>query len=225
MPHDSFLPPEYVEQKRDRRTSLLAIGLFAVIVFAIAAAFLHRQDQLQRAIERQEHAIERTREAGQQVALLTNLQASRLQMLDRAELAAALVERVPRSILLAELIDRMPEGLALTEFDLGSTRIRTPPTTTTVDATGRRTVRTAAATDPPSVEVPRYVVRLALTGLAPTDLHVSEFLAALNGDPLLERVRLESTREELVDRDLLRRFEITCALVPDADVRRDGAAP
>ncbi|HBZ97542.1 MAG TPA: hypothetical protein DEO57_06825 [Phycisphaerales bacterium] len=225
MPHDSFLPPEYVEQKRDRRTSLLAIGLFAVIVFAIAAAFLHRQDQLQRAIERQEHAIERTREAGQQVALLTNLQASRLQMLDRAELAAALVERVPRSILMAQLIGRMPEGLALTEFDLGSTRIRTPPSEVVVDASGRRTARTAAATDPAPIEVPRYVVRLGLKGVAPTDLHVSEFLAALNDDPLLERVRLESTQEDVVDRDIVRRFEITCALVPDADVRTDGGTP
>lgn len=221
MPHESFLPQEYVEQKRDHRTSILAIGLFVVIVAAVGAAFLHGKGQLQQVIAMQERVIQRTEEAGEQVAMLTALQQSRLQMLERAELAAALVERVPRSVLLAELINRMPDGLGLTQFDLGSTKIRTPPPAATTGS-GRRAARSETGPkEPAPVEVPRYVVRLELKGVAPTDLHVSEFLSALNDYALLEQVRLESTEEDLVDEDIVRRFEITCALVADADVRTD----
>lgn len=218
--HESFLPPEYVEQRRDHRTTFLAIGLFCVIVAAILAAFLHRQSQLQQVIDVQEHVIKRTDEAGLQVAMLTALQQSRLQMLERAELAAALVERVPRSVLMAEMINRMPEGLGLTEFDLASTRIRTPPPAAATAAHGRRAARGETTDkDSPKVEVPRYMVRMKMKGIAPTDLHVSQFLSSLNEYQLLQDVRLESTEEDLVEDDIVRRFEITCALKPNADVR------
>jgi len=217
---ESFLPPEYVEQRRDHRTTFLAIGLFGIIVVAILAAFLHRQSQLQQVIDVQKQVIKRTDEAGLQVAMLTALQQSRLQMLERAELAAALVERVPRSVLMAEMINRMPEGLGLTEFDLASTKIRTPPAAAPATTNGRRATRGEATSEsPPRIEVPRYMVRMKMKGVAPTDLHVSQFLSSLNEYTLLQNVRLESTVEDLVEDDIVRRFEITCALKPNADVR------
>tara|TARA_B100001059_G_scaffold236461_1_gene287107 strand:+ start:4550 stop:5281 length:732 start_codon:yes stop_codon:yes gene_type:complete len=219
---DSFLPSEYVEQRRDHRTTILAIGLFLVIVGTILAAFLHRQSQLDQIVNAQKQVIKRTEDAAIQVAMLTSLQQSRVQMLERAELAAALVERVPRSILMAELINRMPNGLGLTEFNLESKRLRTAPAPA-AQTGGRRSARTAPSPDAkPAVEVPRYVVRMEMKGVAPTDLHVSKFLSSLNDYPLLQDVRLESTQEDLVDDDMVRRFEITCALRPEADVRNSA---
>lgn len=221
---DSFLPSEYVEQRRDHRTTILAIGLFIVIVGAILAAFLHRQSQLDQIVNAQKQVIKRTEDAAVQVAMLTTLQQSRVQMLERAELAAALVERVPRSILMAELIDRMPNGLGLTDFSLESKRIRIAPTPSAPTG-GRRAARAAPGPDAkPAVEVPRYVVRMEMKGVAPTDLHVSRFLSSLNDYTLLQDVRLESTKEDLVDDDIIRRFEITCALRPEADVRNSSDA-
>ena len=63
------------------------------------------------------------------------------------------------------------------------------------------------------------MVRMKMKGIAPTDLHVSQFLSSLNEYQLLQDVRLESTEEDLVEDDIVRRFEITCALKPNADVR------
>ena len=67
---ESFLPSEYVEQRRDRRTTILAVGLFLVIVVAVLAAFFNRQEQLRQVVEVQEHVIKRTEETGLQVAML-----------------------------------------------------------------------------------------------------------------------------------------------------------
>ena len=223
MPPDSFLPTEYVEHRRDRRTSFLALGLFLVVVASVGAAFLFRQSVLDQVVQRHERVMERYEEASEQVEAITQLQAARDEMLWRAELAAALVERVPRSILLADLIDCMPEGLGLIEFDLDSTVVRPPPTPQPKTATGRRATRsrtnTTTDTTTPDITVPRHAVRLRLKGLAPTDLQVSQFLSALNANPLLQQVRLESTKEDLVGDVIARRFEITLALHQDADVR------
>lgn len=224
---ESFLPPEYIEQQRDHRTTFLAIGLFVVVVIAVLAAFLYRQGQLRQVVEVQENLITRTEEAGMKVAMLTALQQSRSQMFERAEIAAALVERVPRSILIAQMIDRMPDGLGLTEFELQSTLIRKAPTSSS--KTRKRTnnrVPTRSeidAKEKSKVVIPKYVVRMKMKGIAPTDLHVSEFLSALNKFPIMQNVRLESTREDLIDEDIVRRFEITGALKANADVRSLGS--
>ena len=224
MPHDSFLPTEYVEHRRDRRTSFLALGLFLVVVASVGAAFLYRQSMLDGVLDRRDRVLERYAEASEQVAAITRLQTARDEMIWRARLAAALVERVPRSILLADLIECMPEGLGLVEFDLDSTVIRSAPAqqkTTGQHRNGRRATRSGApaADDTKTITVPKHVVRLRLKGLAPTDLQVSQFLSALNANPLLQNVRLESTKEDLVDDVVTRRFEITLALRQDADVR------
>ncbi|MFP8878244.1 MAG: PilN domain-containing protein [Myxococcota bacterium] len=222
MPHESFLPSEYVEQQRDHRTMIMGIGLFIVMVIAVLAAFLYRQGQLKQVIAIQENVIQRTEEAGLQVAMLTALQQSRIQMHERAELAAALVERVPRSIMLAELIDRMPEGLGLIEFELRSTRVRKPAPVKNANGrrpNGRIPTRNETGQEQARIKVPEYILRLRMKGIAPTDLHVSRFLSSLNDYPLFEGVRLESTEEDLMENDVVRRFEITCALRAGADVR------
>ena len=169
MQHESFLPDEYVEHRRNRRTSYLVMAMFLVVVASIGGAFLHRHLVLQDALQRQENALSRYETAAEQVQLITELEESRDEMIVRAILASALVERVPRSVLLADIIDRMPEGLSLVELDLTSTLVqqpRTPPATGT-GRPPRRPGRGAACTvdSEETFAVPRYSVRLALEGL------------------------------------------------------------
>ena len=229
MQHESFLPDEYVEHRRNRRTSYLVMAMFLVVVASIGGAFLHRHLVLQDALQRQENALSRYETAAEQVQLITELEESRDEMIVRAILASALVERVPRSVLLADIIDRMPEGLSLVELDLRSTLVQQPrtPAATGTGRPPRRPGRGEACTvdGEETFAVPRYSVRLALEGLAPTDLHVSEFLASLNADDLLQGVRLESTEEDLLDDMAMRRFKITFALKDGADVRHHSPTP
>ncbi len=225
MQHDSFLPDEYIEHRRNRRTSYLVMAMFLVVVASIGGAFLHRHFVLQNALERQQNVMSRYESAAEQVELISELQESRDEMIVRAILASALVERVPRSVLLADIIERMPEKLSLVKLELTSTIVHAqqPPT-----GTGTRSghpPRRSGRGDPANEDVeqafvvPEYSVRLAIEGFAPTDLHVSKFLASLNTDDLLQSVRLESTEEDVLDDLTMRRFKITFALRGDADVR------
>ena len=216
--NDSFLPAEYTEQRVDRRTHILAFLLFAVVMTAVCAAFFWKRDQWKQ-VERIRQDVElRYQAAGAEVGQLLALKESQQATVHKAELAAALVEKVPRSILLAELINSMPTGLGLHAMRLESSRILPEPPAA---ATGGRKSRAAPRSPAASVQplAPVYTSRLALTGFAPTDVHVSEFLAALNAHPLLTGVNLVSSQETTVEDRMIREFKLTAQLKPSADVR------
>ena len=217
---DCFLPNEYTEQRIDRRTHILAMLLFIVVMAAVFAAFLWKRNEWKR-VEVIRHEVEtRYEAAGTEVAQLMLLKMAQQMTISRAELAAALVEKVPRSILLAELINNMPPGLGLVEFKLESTRIVEQPPPNEKAAQGRKArsgTRKAEAEEAP--RPPRYLTQLSLTGFAPTDVHVSEFLSALNDHPLLVNVNLVSSEETVAEDRTIREFKLTASIPADADVR------
>ena len=225
MHHASFLPEDYLAQKAERRTNLICLTLFVVVMIAVFGAFLVTNRQWTHVKRSQEAVNVRYREAAQQIQGLTKLEAQREQMLEKAQLAAALVERVPRSILLAELINRMPDRMTLTNFELQSTQIRTARTKGTNKRGARRgSVRRARTrqqvkAETPKAKPPRYQVKLTMMGTAPTDREVARFMSELNHYSLLSSVTLEFSEEREIDGRVMRRFKIHMELDPNADVR------
>jgi len=164
-----------------------------------------------------------------QIQELTQLEKQKQEMLNKAELAAALVERVPRSILLAELINRMPDRLGLLSFDLKSERIKPPaaPADKDKDSRGRltgpdraKTKQEAAVDTVQKIDPPRYKVSISMLGVAPSDLEVSRYLKELNSYALVRDVNLEFSEEKEIDDRMMRQFKINMTLNPEADVRR-----
>ena len=224
MHHASFLPEDYLAQKAERRTNLICLTLFVVVMIAVFGAFLVTNRQWTHVKRAQESINARYRDAAQQINGLTELESQREQMLEKAELAAALVERVPRSILLAEMINRMPNRMTLTTFELTSEQIRTVRSVAPNRRARRGSVRRArtrqqAQVDQPKAQAPRYLVKLSMVGTAPTDLEVSRFMSELNRYSLLSSVTLDYSEEKEVNDRLMRRFKIRMELDPSADVR------
>ncbi|MDG2424724.1 MAG: PilN domain-containing protein [Phycisphaerales bacterium] len=216
--NDSFLPNEYTEQRIDRRTHVMAMLLFIVVLAAVFAAFLWKRNEWNRVEQIRRDVELRYEAAGAEVEQLMVLKVAQQSTVNRAELAAALVEKVPRSILLAELINHMPSGLGLLDLKLESTRIVDPDKNKPTKGRKQRAgTRPKKQNERP--EAPRYNTKLSLTGFAPTDVHVSEFLAALNDHPLLENVNLVSSQETVAEDRTIREFKLTAALPSDADVR------
>ncbi len=120
MSNTSFLPEDYLDQKADRRTNVVSLTLFGIVMVAVFAAFLFTNQQWTQVKAAQASINSQYQDAAAQIERLNELERQKNQMLNKAELAAALVERVPRSILLAELINRMPPRLGLLKFDLRS---------------------------------------------------------------------------------------------------------
>jgi len=224
----SFLPEDYLEQKAERRTNVICLTLFAVVMVAVFGAFLVTNRQWTQVRAAQQSINGAYQEAAMQIEQLTELEQQREQMLHKAELAASLVERVPRSILLAELINRMPPRLSLIEFTLTSEKIVAPATDQpVVTGTGRLAggkpqrgaTKEEAGEKARRIEPTRYMVRVTMTGVAPTDLEVSRYMAELNGYSLLHNVALEYSEEHEIEGQKMRQFRIRFTLDPDADVR------
>ena len=172
----SFLPEDYIAQKAERRTNVVSLVLFAVVMLAVFLAFLVTNQKWSKVKDDQARINLQYQTAAREIRELNELEEQKKEMIDKAELAAALVERVPRSILLAELINRMPARLSLLDFELTSEKVRVSPRVKkeTVGKTGRlapkRGKTKAQATDGPAkVEAPRFRVDIVLTGVAPTD--------------------------------------------------------
>ena len=227
----SFLPEDYIEERAERRTNLVSLILFGVVMIAVFAAFLVTNREWTQVRALQEAINSQYLLAARQIDELTELEQQKEQMLTKAELAAALVERVPRSILLAELINRMPPRLSLLKFDLKSEKIRAPRALPKHRRRGRSSgpkrapTRAQASAQSEKIQIPRSVVTISMVGVAPTDLEVSRFMAALTSYSLLKDVTLEYSEEFNVDDRIMRKFGIKLTLDSNADVRRVGTSP
>jgi Tfp pilus assembly protein PilN len=223
----SFLPEDYLDQKAERRTNMISLSLFGVVMVSVFAAFLVTNRQWSQVKSARASVNEQYELAASQIETLNELEQQKDQLLSKARLAAALVERVPRSILLAELVNRMPNRLGLLEFELKSQKIK--PTRVAPRRRGakgrlgpkRAMTREEAAQleEEKKVEPPRYLVSLTLVGVAPTDIEVSDYINSLNSYRLLKDVNLVSSEERKFDGEKMRQFEIAMTLDPKADVR------
>jgi Tfp pilus assembly protein PilN len=222
----SFLPEDYLARKAERRTNLICLVLFAVVMLGVFLAFVVTNQKWSQVKQDQMTINASYQTVAEEIRELTELEAQKGEMLQKAELAAALVERVPRSILLAELVNRMPDRLSLLEFDLTSEKIkpvirRTTSAEEEEERLGARRGKTKeeASEEAKKIRPPRYRVSVSLVGVAPSDLEVSQYLAELNTYVLFEDVTLEYSEEKEIEDQIMRQFEIRLNLDPDADVR------
>jgi len=222
----SFLPEDYLARKAERRTNLICLVLFAVVMLGVFLAFVVTNQKWSQ-VKRDQTTINASyQQVAEEITELTELEQQKQEMLHKAELAAALVERVPRSILLAELINRMPDRLSLLEFELSSEKIkpviqRKAVRDTEDDRLGPQRAKTKeeASEEGRKIQPPRYKVSISLVGVAPTDEDVAHYLRVLNAYPLFRDVTLEYSEEKEIEDQIMRQFEIRLKLDPDADVR------
>jgi hypothetical protein len=227
--HQTFLPEDYIAQKAERRTNIICIALFLVVMAGVFGAFVVTNRQWTRVKERQNEINHRYQNAAMQIEDLNELERQRDDMLEKAELAASLVERVPRSILPAELINRRPPRLGLLKFEMTSEKVRTQVKPVQAGGTGnlkgkkgkpqRGRTKAEAQELVTKVEVPKHTVMIVMTGVAPTDLEVSRYLSELNAYDLLRDVTLDYSEEQEIEGRIVREFSIKMNLDMAADIR------
>jgi Tfp pilus assembly protein PilN len=232
----SFLPEDYVAQAAERRTNLVSLVLFGVVMTAVFGAFLVTNQQWTQVRREQIRIHTETQQAAGDIRKMRELDEKREQMVEKADLAMTLIEPVPRSVLLAMLVNAMPERLSLLDFDLKSQEIRVPkrtaekepekkPAASAPKVANRSKTKSeadAAAKAPkeaPKVEPTRYLIAISMTGVAPTDLDVSRYMNALAAIPVFKGVQLVTTEEKEVDGMIVRQFRISMRIEPDADLR------
>lgn len=229
----SFLPEDYIRRKAERRSILIALGLFCIVVFGvIAAAFVTNRQRASVVVQQQQINAEFVNE-NKKIEQLKVLQAQKSEQIEKAEITTALIEKVPRSILLAELINRMPKQLTLSEFKLESKRIIPKKTAGQAAAaaaaakpkprslTGKAKDDKGGNPEPekPKIIPPAFEFKVRLVGLASTDAEVADYQASLHNCPLLDSVELLYSSEVVIEDVSMRKFLIEASLRTSADAR------
>lgn len=233
----SFLPEDFVVETRERRTGLLAVVLFPVMILAVFAAFLVTNRQWTEVRAAQASVDQETERVAREISEMKSLEKIRAQMDAKAELARGLLEPVPRSVLLAVLTNTMPSNVALASFELRTEQIK--PTKADAKSDAKNDAKNDAKADPktrsarPAASKPRSGAaapeatpepvrrrtHIVLVGLAPSLLEVGRWMTALERVPVFAAVRLELMEEKALDGVKLSEFRIAIRIEPEADLR------
>lgn len=218
----SFLPDDYLARKAQRRTNVICALLFMIVMVAIGTAFTITE-RSGKAVETEHTNVERQyTEAAKRIQLKQKLEEKQATMEKQAELSASLLEKVPRSFLLAKITNALPAGVSLIDMSLES-KLRSAPSPTPAQKTAFEQKRAAADPKAPAAPVQQakiYDVNLKMTGVAFTDIQVSQFMAMLKDVRIFQEVKLIVTEEfkDAEEGQQLRKFQLEASLNPNAEV-------
>lgn len=220
----SFLPDDYLETKRQRRTNVICATLFLVIMSGIGTAFSFMEKSLRQAEKNNQEACKQYADAASRIEQERQMQEKQLKMNSQAELTASLLEKVPRSVLLAELTNAKPTGVSFLDVLLDS-KIRQGNT----QGAGKtqfemKRAEAQAANAKPAPQAKLYDVTVRITGICDNDIQVSQFIANLNHSKLVRDVNLLISDEFAVNNNKMRKFQLEMMIDPSAEVQ-PGSLP
>lgn len=218
----SFLPEDYLQKRVARRTNVICISLFAVVMTTVVAAFLVTDRQRSEIKAQQAEVTKQYEEAAKRLDQLEQLQAKKEQMLRKAKVASVLVERAPRARLLAELINNMPVTLTLSEFDLKTETVREvrPRTAMEREKAKAKKTKLAEKNPEPVIEARHEITTVKMVGSAPTDVEIAQYIESLNSHPLFKEVNLQYTQATAVNDVEMRKFSVELKLNPNIDLNQ-----
>lgn len=236
--NNSFLPDDYVRRKAEARANLLTLTLFAVVLAAVVGAFLFTNQRWQQVRARANEVNDLYVAEATKIEQLKALESQRAQMMEKAEITAALCERVPRWALLAELTLRMPLSMRLDSFALKSKRLDPPAPVAATAAKDAKGVKAADAKEKGIVKsltdkvtksggepqrakvyAPKFEYSLVLAGTAEENNDIADYLAQLKDCNVIDKVELQFIRESKEGDRLFRKFEVAMVVKTDADTK------
>lgn len=223
----SFLPDDYLEQKRRRRANMICGLLMCVVMAALVPAVVlslrsNHDIEAREARINQEYA-----EQARRIEMAREIKTRQSRMAHQAELAASLLEKLPRSYLLAELTNALPENVSLLDFSLDS-KVRQQPVAEQPTAFDKKKKAVEAENGkkaPEPVIRPKvYDVTVKLTGIAYNDVQVAQYMNKLRKSANLQDINLIVVEEFSQQDEKLRKFQLEMQLNPDAEIHLDPKA-
>jgi len=217
----SFLPEDYLETKRQRRTNVICAVLFSLTMGGIAVGFSMMEKSLRVAEKDNVEVCKQYAEAASRIELERQMQEKQLKMNNQAELTASLLEKVPRSVLLAELTNAKPLGVSFLDVILDS-RAKQAGAQAAAGKTQfemKRAAMEETKNSKPAPQAKLYDVTVKVTGICDNDIQVSQFIAKLNKSKLVRDVNMLISDEFLVANQKMRKFQIEMMIDPSAEVQ------
>jgi Tfp pilus assembly protein PilN len=205
------VPDDYVQGNESRRTNLMCLVLFSVVMACLGGSFVTIKIR-QKACGTEEQLVNsKMTRMEESIAKFEELQTKRKEMMKTALTTAELLEPVPRSVVLASLTNCLPAGVSLTKLhivqeDKRSRSRRSPSRSKYSSAKG------GAKTSGNKSAEPEEDTKLEIEGIAPSDIQVADYMEALSILPLLDRVALIESVEKKEDDTLYRHFKLKAML-------------
>jgi Tfp pilus assembly protein PilN len=229
----SFLPEDYIARKTESRVNILIFTLFVLVMAGVIGAFFVTSRRGKALHERQELVNEQYKQEGAKIDQLKALEAQRAQMMEKAEITAALLERVPRWAVLGEVTLRKPMSSTLDSLVIKSTRtdpVVAPPAAAAKPAPTVRSLTDKIAGVPPPtpekprVTAPRFTYLMTIVGTAENNADIADFLTSLKNSPIFDSVELTYIREAKQNDKEFRKFELSASIRTDTDTGQLAAS-
>lgn len=207
MQNIDFLP-ERIKERRARHHRLIRQAyLLVVCLIAMAALGYIRQVRITRAEAQIVLLGHRVTNVRQQLAMRADLERQQAELLIKKRIDDLLGSRVNTLDLQAELERVLPPSMTLTRLNIEAVEVRVP-----VEPV-KAGVAQAARGSHYQKEKTIKRVRVSLTGLAPTDVAVANFIGQLSASPVFEDVNMDYTKNVIFRNHLAREFQTICYVV------------
>jgi len=222
MANINFVPDDYVQSNESRRTNLIYLVLFAVVMIALGSSFMTIKIR-QRACNLKDKLVNtKMVQIQQAIKQFEELQTKRGAMMRTALTTAELLEPVPRSVLLASLTNNLPTGVSLLKLSLVQ---KEPRRTTSVTPTSKYKAAQAkkeAAAQANISQEKLLETHIDIEGMAPSDLQVAAYIERLSSSSLLDDVALVESKEHKIEESTtFRRFKLTAMLRKDVHLTKE----
>jgi len=186
----NLLPQDYFQRRQGRRTNVMCVTLFVVVMVCIVSASMvsrHNAGQTRAIMDNLNRSYG---QAAQTISQMQTLKNQKQTILDKRRQIEELQDPVPKSIVLAVLTNARPHGITLLHMKLDSRF--DPPDTPSKNPTVKTTKDQGASAKPAARIEP--TVTVDIIGLAHTDLQVAHYLANLTNSGITKSVGLSYTQ-------------------------------
>jgi len=222
MANINFVPDDYVQNNESRRTNLIYLVLFAVVMVALCSSFITIKIRQKACIIKEKLVSTKMAKIQKAIKQFEELQSKRGAMMRTALTTAELLEPVPRSVLLASLTNNLPQGVSLLKVSLVQ---KEPKQTSRVASTSKYQAEQAKKVAAAKEKVSREKLletHIDIDGMAPSDLQVAAYIERLSNSSLLDNVALVESKEHKVeDSTTFRQFKLTAMLTKDVHLTKE----
>ena len=233
MVNINFVPDDYAQGNESRRTNLIYLVLFAVVMTALGGSFVSIKIR-QRSCRTSEDMVNaRMTEIQEAIKQFEELQAKKREMMKTALTTAELLEPVPRSILLASLTNNLPQGVSLSEVNMIQKQSKQSAAAakkskyqaaqakkTASQSTGSQQAAQSQSDEPENPEKLLETL-ISIGGIAPSDLQVASYIEQLSNSSLLENVALIESKEYKLQDGTVRQFKLSAMLRKNVHLTKD----
>ena len=218
----NFVPDDYIQTGESRRTNLMYLVLFAVVMAALGGAFMTIELR-QRAFGAKEKLVNaKMAQAKEAIKQFEELQTKRKVMIKTALTTAELLEPVPRSVLLASLTNNLPTGVSLLRLNLVQKEPKAANHVAVTNKYRQAQAKKATAAQPKVSQEKLLDTYIDIEGIAPSDLQVAAYIEQLSAsDGLLENVSLVESKEYKIKDTIFRQFKLTAMLRKDIHLTKE----